>query len=101
MAEFIVQHRKCFPAGTLKIELARLLATGAVSTSTSLDFVSSLRVIESAEIGLAANNASMITAAATWTNSAFAGGTGHATFTISGLTNSGNKTVEVALYGRT
>lgn len=101
MALFTVQHRKCFPAGTVKIELARLLATGAVSTSTSLDFVSSLRCIESFEIGYATANAGVSTAAATWTNSAFSGGTGHATFTISGLTNSGNKTIEVALYGRT
>lgn len=101
MAEFTVQHRKVFPAGTVKVELVRLLATGAVSTSTSLDHVSALRCIEALEVGFAAADASVSTAAITWTNAAFNAAHSKATVTVSGLANTGNKTIELALYGRT
>lgn len=101
MAEFTVQHRKVFPAGTVKVEIARLLATGAVSTSTSLDYPCALRCVEAIEIGYAAADASVSTAAVTFTNAAFGAAHPHATITVSGLAATGNKTVELVAYGRT
>lgn len=102
MASFTVSFRKLFPAGNRVWEIAQVTSgTGALSTTTALDFTSALRTIDPGGIlyGRDGTVAQLNTAAVTFSNATSF--PGNALITFSGMSASaGEKRFFVVSVGR-